>query len=97
MVVPLTSKLLFCSNIRVRKFKMDGISVTVKIKVVADPNYFVNPDFDEAYENTTLCEIDTDKMKYNPVRIRFYHLDRTTSLRKLLWHENEMVSDVRTS
>ena len=40
------------------------------------------------------CVVDRDEMKYDPVRVRFKHLDKTTSQRKLLWHENEHHSDI---
>ena len=79
---------------------MDGIAVTVKVKVSPDPDYAVNTNFYVALENMTIetdgegCQIDRDQMKYDPVRIRFYHLDKTSSLRKLLWHESEHRSDV---
>ena len=86
-------ELYHSSMIRVKNFKIDSVSVTVKIKVNPDPDYFANPTFDEL--NETLCVIDQEQMKYEPVKIRFYHLDGSTSLRKLLWHENELVSDVR--
>ena len=33
-------------------------------------------------------------MRYNPIRIRFYHYDQQTSLRKLLWHEDDLDTNV---
>jgi hypothetical protein len=33
-------------------------------------------------------------MKYDPIRVRFYHFDNQTSLRKLLWHEDELQTNV---
>ena len=40
------------------------------------------------------CVADKTKMKYKPIRLTFPHLDRQTSLRKLLWHEDDLISNV---
>lgn len=37
---------------------------------------------------TLNCQIDTDKMKYDPIKIRFMHYDTKTSQRKLLWTQD---------
>ena len=81
--------------IRSQEIKIDGMSVSVKVKVSPDP---ASPDFDRLhsvnFSRKGACTVDQDLMKYDPVRIRFRHLDKTTSQRKLLWHENEHRSDV---
>ena len=40
------------------------------------------------------CHVNSTKMKYKPVRLTFPHIDRQTSLRKLLWHEDDLISNV---
>ena len=75
------------SWIRSKEIKIDGISVSVKLKVSPDP---LSPDFDRLhavnFSRSDACSVDRDMMKYDPVRIRFKHIDKTTSQRKLLWH-----------
>ena len=41
------------------------------------------------------CVVDTVALKYSPIYLRFYHYDRTTARRKLLWHDGELQSNVR--
>ena len=46
---------------------------------------------------TENCVPDEDVMKYKPVRMTFFHYDRSTSKRKLLWHDGDAktgVSDI---
>ena len=33
-------------------------------------------------------------MRYHPVKVRFFHLDKQTALRKLLWHEDDLDTNV---
>ena len=40
------------------------------------------------------CRANMTKMKYKPIRLTFPHIDKQTSLRKLLWHEDDLVSNV---
>ena len=40
------------------------------------------------------CVANKTKMKYKPIRLTFPHMDRQTSLRKLLWHEDDLISNV---
>ena len=68
----------------------------------------VNPDPDEidlgnldpeAPDYAAECQIDHDEFKYNPVQIRFIHLDQRTSNKKLIgrslmWHEDDLQTDV---
>ena len=44
--------------------------------------------------NQIFRKLDHEKMRYNPIRIRFYHYDQQTSLRKLLWHEDDLDTNV---
>ena len=41
------------------------------------------------------CRANKTKMKYKPIRMTFPHMDKQTTLRKLLWHEDDLVSNVR--
>lgn len=50
-----------------------------------------NGDILQDYSN---CKLDHDKMRYYPFTIRFYHYDHQTSLRKLLWHEDDLDTNV---
>jgi hypothetical protein len=49
-----------------------------------------DPDFDEKAN----CLVDPAKMKYNPIRVKLRHYDTQTSLRKLLWHEDDLLTNV---
>ena len=40
------------------------------------------------------CRANITKMKYKPIRLTFPHEDKQTALRKLLWHEDDLVSNV---
>ena len=62
--------------------------MSVKILVAPDPNHT------EIAEELRKCKLDNNKMRYHPVRVRFFHLDRQTALRKLLWHENDLDTKV---
>ena len=41
------------------------------------------------------CLLPPEQMKYHPIRVRFYHLSKLSSVRKLLHHEDEITSTVR--
>ena len=43
---------------------------------------------------TENCVPDEDIMKYKPVRMTFFHYDRSTSKRKLLWHDGDAKTGV---
>ena len=45
-------------------------------------------------QDLSSCVLDHEKMRYSPIRIRFYHYDIQTSLRKLLWHEDDLDTNV---
>jgi len=68
-------------------FKIDSKAVSVKLNVNPNPK-------GDLTKNFTNCMLDPDQMKYSPIRIRFYHYDNQTSLRKLLWHEDELQTNV---
>jgi hypothetical protein len=40
------------------------------------------------------CKPDEDIMKYKPVRMTFFHYDKSTSKRKLLWHDGDAKTGV---
>ena len=40
------------------------------------------------------CKSDDDVMKYKPVRMTFFHYDKSTSKRKLLWHDGDAKTGV---
>ena len=40
------------------------------------------------------CEPNEDIMKYKPVRMTFFHYDKSTSKRKLLWHDGDAKTGV---
>ena len=40
------------------------------------------------------CRANITKMKYKPIRLTFPHMDKRTALRKLLWHEDDLISNV---
>ena len=72
---------------------MDSKPVSVKIKVAPDPRKYDK----EISENLNGCELDYEAMRYHPIKIRFYHYDKQTALRKLLWHEDDLDTNVRFS
>ena len=68
-------------------FKIDSRAVTVKMTVNPNPK-------GDLTLNLSGCSLDPEVMKYRPIRVRLYHYDNQTSLRKLLWHENELQTNV---
>ena len=74
------------------------MAISVNVKVSQSPDYvdLNGTDFETAYDrfDSSLCVADTDKMKYKPIRLKFYHFDRQSSLRKILWHEDDLITEV---
>ena len=87
-------------NIRANKIKIDSKPISVKMRVNADPDEIDPDNLDpEAPDYATECQIDHDEFKYNPVQIRFIHMDQRTSNKKLIgrslmWHEDDLQTDV---
>ncbi len=75
---------------------VDSKPITVKMTPNPDP---MDPKLAELskHKNYSKCVVDHDQMKYNPIQIRFIHLDKRTSNRKLMWHEDDLMTDVRHS
>ena len=73
-------------SIRAREFKLDSKAISVQLMHSPDP--------EDLTEDLSSCKLDHEKMRYNPIRIRFYHYDIQTSLRKLLWHEDDLDTNV---
>jgi hypothetical protein len=69
---------------------VDSLAVSVKWQLSASKT---NADFDEK----TNCVVDPALMKYNPIRLKLWHYDTTTSLRKILWHEDDIITNVSSS
>ena len=89
-----------CRNIRANKIKIDSKPISVKMRVNPDPDEIDLGNLDpEAPDYAAECQIDHDEFKYNPVQIRFIHLDQRTSNKKLIgrslmWHEDDLQTDV---
>ena len=72
------------------------------MRVNADPDEIDPDNLDpEAPDYAAECQIDHDEFKYNPVQIRFIHMDQRTSNKKLIgrslmWHEDDLQTDVST-
>ena len=87
-------------NIRANKIKIDSKPISVKMRVNADPDEIDPDNLDpEAPDYAAECQIDHDEFKYNPVQIRFIHMDQRTSNKKLIgrslmWHEDDLQTDV---
>ena len=73
-------------SIRAKEFKLDSKAISVKLMFSPEPDNFA--------QDLSSCNLDHEKMRYNPIRIRFYHNDIQTSLRKLLWHEDDLDTNV---
>lgn len=66
---------------------MDGRGVSVKMQLGLDT--------EDSSRNSSGCVIDREAMKYNPVRVKFSHFDKSTALRKLLaWAAEEFGTNV---
>jgi len=73
-------------SIRAKDIKMDSKTVSVQVTVAPDP--------DKLDQDLSKCQLDHEKMRYSPITIRFYHYDHQTSLRKLLWHEDDLDTNI---
>ena len=94
-------------SLRARDIKLDSKPISVQIMVAPDPIQIEQathhdvfgpsyPNHDEMTKNDVSgCELDHEAMRYDPIRIRFYHYDTQTSLRKLLWHDDDLDTNVR--
>jgi hypothetical protein len=71
------------------EIKVDSHVITVKLKVGQDMN-------DDTKDVEELCKVDSVQQKYSPVKVAFKHFDHHTSKRKLLWHQNDMQTQVWT-
>lgn len=67
------------ANIYSKEIKLDSKGVSMALGIGPDP---------KDVTKTLNCQIDTDKMKYDPIKIRFMHYDTKTSQRKLLWTQD---------
>ena len=83
--------LFVCSSIRSSKVTMDGPIISVKLTVNPLPEHVRNG---SSSGRKLDCVVDSVKMKYDPVKFRIYHMSPMTSLRKMLWHEDDLVTDV---
>ena len=77
-------------SIRAKEIKLDSKAVSVKLMMSQNPEDLLN----DRAPDLSSCKLDHEKMRYNPIRIRFYHYDQQTSLRKLLWHEDDLDTNV---
>lgn len=73
-------------SIRAREMKLDSKPVSVQLMVA--------PNVNKLDQDLTSCQFDAEQMRYHPITIRFYHYDKQTSLRKLLWHEDDLETNV---
>lgn len=70
------------------RVKLDSRAITVEGSFIDAKN---------VTRNLTDCQLDPAKMKYTPIKMLFIHLDQQSSRRKLLWHANEMKTEVLQS
>ena len=63
------------------------------MRVNPDPNVTLQILEQDAY--TDNCIPNEDVMKYKPVRMKFFHYDKSTSKRKLLCHDGDAKTGVR--
>ena len=73
-------------SLRAKEIKLDSKAISVQLMVSPNP--------DRLDEDLSSCQLDHEKMRYHPVTIRFYHYDKQTSLRKLLWHEDDLDTNI---
>jgi hypothetical protein len=69
-------------------FKLDSKVISVQVRVNPMPGV------DNPAADFSDCQVDPEQMKYTPVSLTFYHLNNKTSLRKLLWHSDDLETDV---
>ena len=67
--------------------KIDSKIISFKVRVNPDPN--ITTQETDQLKYTENCIPNEDIMKYKPVRMTFYHYDKSTSRRKLLWHDSD--------
>ena len=80
------SMFYFYRTVRANEIKVDSRVMTFRAAVTPDErnksttslNYF---------ELEAKCVVDDRRLKYNPIKMRFHHKDKTTAQRKLLWHK----------
>ena len=56
--------------------------------------FWINKNKFDGHKIESECRANITKMKYKPIRLTFPHLDKQTALRKLLWHEDDLISNV---
>ena len=78
----LTAKRRNPVNIKSKAFFIDSKVISVRTKLSAEP---MSGDVEETYQ----CEVDTDYMESNPVRLVFYHKKPMKAKRTLLWHKDD--------
>ncbi len=78
----LTAKRRNPVNIKSKAFFIDSKVISVRTKLSAEP---MSGDVEETYQ----CEVDTDYMESNPVRLMFYHKKPQKAKRTLLWHKDD--------
>ena len=79
-------------NIRAKEIKVDSKVISFKVRVNPDPNKTTQ--IMEQSIFTDHCIPNQDLMKYKPVRMTFFHYDKSTSKRKLLWHDGDLKTGV---
>ena len=67
--------------------KIDSKIISFKVRVNPDPN--ITSQETDQLKYIENCIPNEDIMKYKPVRMTFYHYDKSTSRRKLLWHDSD--------
>jgi hypothetical protein len=65
--------------------KLDSRAISIKGR-------FIDPE--NLQRNTSGCILDSAKMKYDPIKIVFSHLDKQTTMRKLSWHADELKTNI---
>ena len=70
------------ANIRARLFRVDTKVISVRAKLNADP---MEGDVTDVYQ----CQPDPNYMKYNPIKLTFWHNEVARAKRTLLWHRDE--------
>ena len=72
---------------------IDSKPITTRLEVNPDPS----KPADLLNGNYSDCEIDKDKMRYNPWKYNFVHYTKVTSMKKLLWFDNDLDTNVSHS
>ena len=79
-------------TVRAKEIKIDSKVISFKVRVNPDPNITLQLREQDSY--TEHCVPNEDVMKYKPVRMTFFHYDKSTSKRKLLWHDGDAKTGV---